>query len=179
MGGFGVGRTAVFSYAIAGRSAGVGWELERGRPLAARADASTAAGRAQRGRASRAREASRRSEREERRRSDDTRAQRGAAREREGAFGNLVITAEVRYLLVTKHYRTNTLITPAGQPPDMSDERSNLRRLWPLVGTLYLVYLAFQPPPARYVGLLCLAVVAPVAAGWFAGNALGVGPWAD
>ena len=61
----------------------------------------------------------------------------------------------------------------------MSGERSNLRRLWPLVGTLYLVYLALQPPPARYVGLLCLAVVAPVAAGWFAGNALGVGPWAD
>ena len=37
---------AVFSYARAGRSADVGWELERGRPLA------------QRGRASRAREAS-------------------------------------------------------------------------------------------------------------------------
>ena len=48
----------------AGRSAGVGRELERGRPL----------------------------------------AQRGAAREREGAFGNAVITAEVRYSLVTKHY---------------------------------------------------------------------------
>ena len=32
------------------------------------------------------------------------RAQRGAAREREGAFGNLVIPAEVRYSLVTKHY---------------------------------------------------------------------------
>ena len=61
----------------------------------------------------------------------------------------------------------------------MSDERFNLRRLWPLVGTLYLIYLALQPPPARYVGVLCLAVVAPVASGWFAGNALGVGPWAD
>ena len=61
----------------------------------------------------------------------------------------------------------------------MSDQRLNLRRLWPLVGTLYLVYLALRPPPARYVGLLCLAVVAPVAAGWFAGHALGVGPWAD
>ena len=43
----------------------------------------------------------------------------------------------------------------------MSDERSNLRRLWPLVGTLYLIYLALQPPPARYVGVLCLAIVAP------------------
>ena len=31
------------------------------------------------------------------------RAQRGAAREREGAFGNAVITAEVRYSFVTKH----------------------------------------------------------------------------
>ena len=66
----------MFSYARAGRSAGVGWELERGRPLAERADASTAAGR----------------------------AQRGTIREREGAFGNVIITAEVRYSLVTKHY---------------------------------------------------------------------------
>ena len=51
-------------------------------------------------------------------RSDDTRAQRadastaagraqrGTAREREGAFGNAVITAEVRYSPVTKHYHT-------------------------------------------------------------------------
>ena len=36
--------------------------------------------------------------------SDDTGAQRGTAREREGAFGNAVITAEVRYFLVTIHY---------------------------------------------------------------------------
>ena len=67
----------MFSYARAGRSPGIGWDLERGRPLAERADASTAAGR----------------------------AQRGTAREREGAFGNAVITAEVRYSLVTEHYR--------------------------------------------------------------------------
>ena len=33
------------------------------------------------------------------------RAQRGTAREREGAFGNAATTAEVRYSLVTKHYR--------------------------------------------------------------------------
>ena len=33
----------------------------------------------------------------------DFRRQRGTAREREGAFGNAVITAEVRYSLVTKH----------------------------------------------------------------------------
>ena len=32
------------------------------------------------------------------------RAQRGTAREREGAFGNAVITAELRYSLLTKHY---------------------------------------------------------------------------
>ena len=38
---------------------------------------------------------SRRSEREERRRSDDTRAQRGAAREREGAFEHVLVTAEI------------------------------------------------------------------------------------
>ena len=67
----------MFSYASAGRSPGVGRDLKRGRPLAERADVSTAIGR----------------------------AQRGAAREREGAFGNAVITADVRYFLVTKHYR--------------------------------------------------------------------------
>ena len=36
--------------------------------------------------------------------SDDTGAQRGTAREREGAFGNVVIIADVRYSSVTKHY---------------------------------------------------------------------------
>ena len=72
------GRTpVVFSQMIVSRPVLLGWEIERGRPLAARADASTAAGR----------------------------AQRGAAREREGAFGNAAITADVRYSLVTKHYR--------------------------------------------------------------------------
>ena len=35
----------------------------------------------------------------------DFRRQRGTAREREGAFGNAVITVEVRYSLLTKHYR--------------------------------------------------------------------------
>ena len=74
----------MFSYARADRSVNVGRDLERGRPLAARADASTALGR----------------------------AQRGAAREREGAFGNTVITAEVRYFLVTKYYPEDT-----GDPP--------------------------------------------------------------
>ena len=72
---------AVFRYARAGRSADVGRELERGRPFAERADASTAVGR----------------------------AQRGTAREREGAFGNAAITAEVRYSLLSKHYRSRRL----------------------------------------------------------------------
>jgi len=57
--------------------------------------------------------------------------------------------------------------------------RSVLGRLWPVLGTLYLVYLALQPPPVRYVGLLCLTVVAPLLCGWLAGTVLGVGPWAD
>ena len=55
----------VFSQAIAGRLALLGWEIERGRPLAERADASTVGGR----------------------------AQRGAAREREGAFEHVLVTA--------------------------------------------------------------------------------------
>ena len=62
----------------------------------------------------------------------------------------------------------------------MSPEvRSWLRRAWPFVGSLYLVYLALQPPPARYVGILGLVVVTPLLAGWVAGRVFGVGPWAD
>ena len=38
----------------------------------------------------------------------DFRRQRGAAREREGAFGNAVILAEVRYSPVIKHYPVDT-----------------------------------------------------------------------
>ena len=53
-----------------------------------------------------------------------------------------------------------------------------LHRSLPLVGTLYLVYLAVQPPPLRWVGLLCLAVVAPLLVGWLLGHVAGVGPWA-
>ena len=55
---------AMFSYARAGRSPGVGRDFERGRPL----------------------------------------AQRGTAREREGAFENAAITADGHYSLVTTHY---------------------------------------------------------------------------
>ncbi|MFT4883234.1 MAG: hypothetical protein ACI8U4_000735 [Natronomonas sp.] len=56
--------------------------------------------------------------------------------------------------------------------------RALLRRSIPLVGTLYLVYLAVQPPPVRYVGIVCLAVVTPFLLGWLAGNVFDVGPWA-
>lgn len=56
--------------------------------------------------------------------------------------------------------------------------RSVLRRSLPLVGTLYLVYLALQPPPVRYVGIACLAVVTPFLLGWIAGTVFDVGPWA-
>jgi ABC-type transport system involved in cytochrome bd biosynthesis fused ATPase/permease subunit len=53
-----------------------------------------------------------------------------------------------------------------------------LNRLLPAIGTLYLVYLTLQPPPVRWVGLICLAVVTPFVVGWLAGNLLGIGPWA-
>jgi len=56
---------------------------------------------------------------------------------------------------------------------------SLLQRALPLVGTLYLFYLTLQPPPVRWVGLICLAVLSPFLLGWLAGHLLGVGPWAD
>ncbi|MFC7077974.1 hypothetical protein [Haloarcula halophila] len=52
-------------------------------------------------------------------------------------------------------------------------------RVVPVLGTLYLGYLATQPPPARWVGLGCLAVLTPFALGWFLGRYAGLGPWAD
>lgn len=55
---------------------------------------------------------------------------------------------------------------------------SYLAKLLVPVGTLYLVYLAVQPPPARWVGLACLTVVVPLLVGWLFGQ-VGVGPWAD
>lgn len=61
-------------------------------------------------------------------------------------------------------------------PPESG---SVLARLLPVAGTTYLVYLASQPPPARWVGLGCLAVLTPFLAGWVFGNVFGVGPWAD
>ena len=52
-------------------------------------------------------------------------------------------------------------------------------KLVPVLGTVYLFYLVSQPPPARWVGLVCLAVVAPFAVGWALGRFAGVGPWAE
>lgn len=61
----------------------------------------------------------------------------------------------------------------------MPKVRSSLRRAWPFVGSLYLVYLALQRPPVRYVGIVGLAVVVPLLVGWIAGRVFDVGPWAD
>jgi hypothetical protein len=62
----------------------------------------------------------------------------------------------------------------------VSDEpRTILTRLLVPVGILYLAYLASQPPPARWVGLVCLLIVAPLAVGWVLGRVAGIGPWAD
>jgi len=49
----------------------------------------------------------------------------------------------------------------------------------PILGTIYLLYLASQPPPARWVGLGCLAVLAPFGAGWLLGRFADIGPWAE
>jgi len=59
-----------------------------------------------------------------------------------------------------------------------ADEGSLLWRALPLLGTVYLVSLALQPPPAKWVGIACLAVLAPLFAGWIAGRVAGAGPWA-
>lgn len=60
-----------------------------------------------------------------------------------------------------------------------SQSRSILAKLLVPVGTLYLAWLALQPPPARWVGLACLAVVTPLLVGWLLGRVAGIGPWAD
>jgi len=57
--------------------------------------------------------------------------------------------------------------------------RSFLRDAWPFVGAAYLAYLAFRPPPVRYVGIGGLVVVTPLLFGWTVGRLFGVGPWAD
>ncbi|MFC3478136.1 hypothetical protein [Halobacterium litoreum] len=60
-----------------------------------------------------------------------------------------------------------------------ADFGTGVNRLLLPVGTAYLVYLALQPPPAKWVGLGCLAIVGPLLVGWLAGAVAGVGPWAD
>lgn len=60
-----------------------------------------------------------------------------------------------------------------------TESRSLLARSLPLVGVVYLGYLASQPPPARWVGLGCLVVLAPFAVGWALGRFAGIGPWSD
>ncbi len=57
--------------------------------------------------------------------------------------------------------------------------RSVLRTAWPIVGSIYLLYLALQPPPVRYVGIGGLVIVTPLLIGWALGRLFGIGPWAD
>ncbi len=57
--------------------------------------------------------------------------------------------------------------------------RPIVRDGWPFVGALYLLYLALQAPPVRYVGVGGLLVVTPLLFGWTVGRLFGVGPWAD
>lgn len=62
---------------------------------------------------------------------------------------------------------------------DMLDSlRSILRAAWPFAGAAYLLYLALQQPPVRYVGLGGLLVVTPLLVGWIIGRLFGIGPWA-
>lgn len=55
---------------------------------------------------------------------------------------------------------------------------SLLRDAWPFLGWIYLVYLAVQPPPVRYVGIGGAVIVTPLLIGWVLGRLFGVGPWA-
>jgi hypothetical protein len=57
--------------------------------------------------------------------------------------------------------------------------RAALRTAWPIIGSAYLVYLALQPPPVRYVGIGGLVVVTPLLIGWALGRIVGIGPWAE
>lgn len=57
--------------------------------------------------------------------------------------------------------------------------RAVLRNAWPVLGSIYLLYLALQAPPVRYVGIVGLAIVLPLLFGWALGRLFGVGPWDD
>jgi len=60
-----------------------------------------------------------------------------------------------------------------------SESQSLLARSLPLAGVAYLLFLATRPPPARWVGLGCLVVLAPFVVGWALGRFAGIGPWSD
>ena len=47
-------------------------------------------------------------------------------REREGAFGNAVITADVRYSLLTKHYRIDRPMSAHREPDHLLAERREI-----------------------------------------------------
>jgi len=57
--------------------------------------------------------------------------------------------------------------------------RSFITDAWPFVGALYLLYLALQAPPVRYVGIGGLVIVTPLLFGWTIGHLFGVGPWGE
>jgi hypothetical protein len=57
--------------------------------------------------------------------------------------------------------------------------RSLLQDAWPFLGAVYLVYLALQAPPVRYVGIGGLLIVTPLLLGWTVGRLFGIGPWAQ
>ncbi len=57
--------------------------------------------------------------------------------------------------------------------------RSFISDAWPFVGALYLLYLALQAPPVRYVGIGGLVIVTPLLFGWTVGRLFGIGPWAE
>ena len=63
------------------------------------------------------------------------RAQRGTAREREGAFGNAAITAEVRYSLLAKHYHSRTASASLGSASVTSARKSYSARSEMSVGS--------------------------------------------
>lgn len=57
--------------------------------------------------------------------------------------------------------------------------RSLIGAAWPFIGSLYLLYLALQQPPVRYVGIGGLLIVTPLLLGWTIGRLFGIGPWAQ
>ena len=58
-------------------------------------------------------------------------------------------------------------------------DRLSSSKVVPVLGTAYLLYMVSQPPPMRWVGLGCLAILTPFAIGWLLGRGAGVGPWAE